>query len=130
MLLKIKLLNGNDLKMPFFLIQLQNDGLKITTEEMIHLLLAVDEKLKTVDTIAEKTLAEIRIHTDKCKRELDEHTERRKLALDRERDYEQSCEGTSIFIFHFKSHISHIQLIFWNKLYVYIAVNVSQLLIC
>ncbi|XP_052218473.1 uncharacterized protein LOC127836083 isoform X2 [Dreissena polymorpha] len=74
------------------LAKLQNDGLKITTEEMIHLLLAVDEKLKTVDTIAEKTLAEIRIHTDKCKRELDEHTERRKLALDRERDYEQSCE--------------------------------------
>ncbi|XP_052218328.1 uncharacterized protein LOC127835949 [Dreissena polymorpha] len=74
------------------LAKLQNDGLKITTEEMIHLLHAVQEKLKTVDTIAEKTLAEIRIHTDKCKRELDEHTEKRKLAPDRERDYEQSCE--------------------------------------
>ncbi|XP_052247743.1 uncharacterized protein LOC127855890 [Dreissena polymorpha] len=74
------------------LAKLQNDGLKITTEEMMHLLLAVQEKLKTVDTIAEKTLAEIRIHTDKCKRELDEHTEKCKMAPESERDYGQSCE--------------------------------------
>ena len=97
---------------------------------MINLLHAVQEKLEKVDTIAEKTLAEIRIHADKCKRELDEHTERRKMALESERDYEQPCEGTSDFILHFKSNVNHIQLIFWNKLYVYIAVNVSQLMIC
>ena len=108
---------------------------------MFHLLHAVEEKLKEVDTIAEKTLAEIRIHTDKCKRELDKHTEGRKIALDPERDYEQSCEGISDFILSFKSHISHKHSIFMNKLHVYIrigetrlnfsfAVNVSRLLIC
>ncbi|KAH3844147.1 uncharacterized protein LOC127872720 isoform X3 [Dreissena polymorpha] len=82
------------------LAKLQNDRLKITTEEMMHLLGAVEEKLKEVDNLAEKTLHEIREsiqrymndlreHKDTCKQQLDEHTETGEMKLD---EHTEKCE--------------------------------------
>ncbi|KAH3753197.1 hypothetical protein DPMN_187831 [Dreissena polymorpha] len=80
---------------------------KLQNDDLLH---AVNEKLVEVDTIAERTLAEIRIHADKCKRELDEHTERHKLP----KDVQQLDEkATTLFykaLKHGKEQVNNIRL--------------------
>ncbi|KAH3790691.1 hypothetical protein DPMN_168898 [Dreissena polymorpha] len=91
------------------LAQLQTDGLKLTTKEIVDLLEAAQVKLHTVENITEKAIDEMRIyidhcrkdlsaHKDNCKKELDEHTGKCKEEFDEHRrksaetDYEQSCK--------------------------------------
>ncbi|KAH3770443.1 hypothetical protein DPMN_171730, partial [Dreissena polymorpha] len=91
------------------LAELERDTLRITTEEMIHLLEAAQDTLKTVEHFADKALDEMKMHleqcrkdlnthTDKCKQELDEHTEKCTNAIDEhvsktvESTYDQSCK--------------------------------------
>ncbi|XP_052234165.1 uncharacterized protein CXorf38 homolog [Dreissena polymorpha] len=98
------------------LAELERDTLRITTEEMIHLLEAAQDTLKTVEHFADKALDEMKMHleqcrkdlnahTDKCKQELDEHAAKCTNAIDEhvsktvESTYEQSRKGISYFNF-------------------------------
>ncbi|KAH3770557.1 uncharacterized protein LOC127845918 [Dreissena polymorpha] len=94
------------------LAELEKDTLKITTEEMIHLLEAAQDTLNKVEHIADKAdkaLDEMKMHleqckkglnahTDRCKQKLDEHTAKCTNALDEhvsktvDSTYEQSCK--------------------------------------
>ncbi|KAH3770474.1 hypothetical protein DPMN_171761 [Dreissena polymorpha] len=91
------------------LAELERDTLRITTEEMIHLLEAAQDTLKSVEHFADKALDEMKMHleqcrkdlnahTDKCKQELDEHAAKCTNAIDEhvskmvESSYEQSCK--------------------------------------
>ncbi|KAH3811179.1 hypothetical protein DPMN_139585 [Dreissena polymorpha] len=91
------------------LAELQKDTLKITTEEMIHLLKAAQDTLKKVQNIADQSLDEMQMfleqckkdlntHTGNCKQVLDDHTAKCKKAIDEhvsitvESTYEQTCK--------------------------------------
>ncbi|KAH3812381.1 hypothetical protein DPMN_140811 [Dreissena polymorpha] len=95
------------------LVKLQHDVLKITTEEIIHLLEAVQDKLKKVvqdelkevfqdkdkeviqdkvkevENIAEKTLQEIRLYLEHCRNDLKEQKNKCKHKLD---EHTGKCE--------------------------------------
>ncbi|XP_052219208.1 uncharacterized protein CXorf38 homolog [Dreissena polymorpha] len=96
--------------------ELQQDTLKITTEEMIHLLDAANDTLKKVQNIADKSLDEMQMyleqcktdlnsHIDICKQKLDDHTAKCTTDIDEhaietlESTYEQSSKGISYFVF-------------------------------
>ncbi|XP_052233042.1 uncharacterized protein LOC127845905 [Dreissena polymorpha] len=67
------------------LAELEKDTLKITTEEMIHLLEAAQDTLKKVEHIADKAdkaLDEMKMHLEQCKKDLNAHTDRCKQKLD------------------------------------------------
>ncbi|KAH3820404.1 uncharacterized protein LOC127832627 [Dreissena polymorpha] len=73
------------------LAKLQNDGLKITTEEMINLLVAVQDEVKNVENTADKTLDAIRVHLEHCRNDVKEYTEKCKEKLD---ERTEKCEAT------------------------------------
>ncbi|XP_052225464.1 uncharacterized protein LOC127841013 [Dreissena polymorpha] len=92
------------------LAELEKDVLKITTEEMIHLLEAAQDTLKKAENIADQSLDEMQIHLEKCRKELNSHTDKCKQTLDdhtakctnaidehisktAESTFEQSCEA-------------------------------------
>ncbi|KAH3770592.1 hypothetical protein DPMN_171881 [Dreissena polymorpha] len=67
------------------LAELEKDTLKITTEEMIHLLEAAQDTLNKVEHIADKAdkaLDEMKMHLEQCKKDLNAHTDRCKQKLD------------------------------------------------
>ncbi|KAH3811184.1 hypothetical protein DPMN_139590, partial [Dreissena polymorpha] len=70
------------------LAELQKDTLKITTEEMIHLLDAANDTLKKVQNIADKSLDEMQMYLEQCKTDLNSHIDMCKQKLD---DHTAKC---------------------------------------
>ncbi|XP_052240952.1 uncharacterized protein LOC127851293 isoform X2 [Dreissena polymorpha] len=64
------------------LAELEQDTLKITTEEMIRLLEAAQDTLKTVENIADKSMSEMQMHLEQCKKALNTHLDKCKQELD------------------------------------------------
>ncbi|KAH3868624.1 uncharacterized protein LOC127867830 [Dreissena polymorpha] len=63
------------------LAQLQTDVLKLTTEEIVNLLEAAQDKLQKVENITETAIDEIRIYIENCRKDLSAHTDTFKLEL-------------------------------------------------
>ncbi|KAH3811111.1 hypothetical protein DPMN_139515 [Dreissena polymorpha] len=70
------------------LAELQKDTLKITTEEMIHLLDAANDTLKKVQNIADKSLNEMQMYLEQCTTDLNSHIDMCKQKLD---DHTAKC---------------------------------------